>query len=132
MLFTVGLAAGLQTAQAVVVAFILSLCSTASALQLLGERKELAARQGRAACAVLLFQDMAVIPTLALIPLAGAGDIDSHEFSLRAVGEVVLIVTAMALGGGFVLAVDDVEASVRTARLVRDNFPHLNAVARAG
>jgi len=94
---------GLELGEALIVGFILSLSSTAFALQLLGEKQELATRHGRAAFSVLLFQDMAVIPALALIPLAGAGDMDSHALSLLDVGEVVVIVGAMILGGRYVL-----------------------------
>ncbi len=104
LLFPVGLAAGLAAPASIVAAFILSLSSTAFALQLLGERKELATRHGRAAFSVLLFQDIAVIPALALIPLAGAGDIDSGGFSLVRIGEVVLIIAAVVLGGRYALS----------------------------
>jgi len=99
-----GLAAGLGRAEAWVAAFTLSLSSTAFALQLLGEKKELATRHGRAAFSVLLFQDMAVIPALALIPLAGAGGLESQALSLRAVGEVALIIVAVVLGERYVLS----------------------------
>ncbi|MES2886298.1 MAG: monovalent cation:proton antiporter-2 (CPA2) family protein [Pseudomonadota bacterium] len=61
--------AGLPWATALVIAFALSMSSTALVLQLLGERHELTAHHGRAAFAVLLFQDIAVIPFLALVPL---------------------------------------------------------------
>ncbi|MDX2203393.1 MAG: monovalent cation:proton antiporter-2 (CPA2) family protein [Hyphomicrobiaceae bacterium] len=47
----------------------LSLSSTAFALQILEEKGELALRHGRMAFAVLLFQDLAAIPLLALPPL---------------------------------------------------------------
>lgn len=94
---------GFTLTEAVIVGFILSLSSTAFALQLLGEKQELATRHGRAAFSVLLFQDMAVIPALALIPLAGAGSADSHAVSLWDVGKVVIIVGAMVLGGRYVL-----------------------------
>lgn len=57
---------------AVVIGFGLSMSSTAFVLQMLGERKELTDRHGRAAFAVLLFQDLAVIPFLALLPLLSA------------------------------------------------------------
>jgi monovalent cation:proton antiporter-2 (CPA2) family protein len=61
---------------AVTIGFGLAMSSTALVLQLLAERKELSTRHGRAAFSILLFQDMAVIPMLALIPLLaphGAG-----------------------------------------------------------
>ncbi|MGH8109802.1 MAG: monovalent cation:proton antiporter-2 (CPA2) family protein [Arenimonas sp.] len=49
----------------------LALSSTAVVLQLLAERKELTTGYGRLAFAILLFQDIAAIPLLALIPLLG-------------------------------------------------------------
>lgn len=94
---------GLPLVEAAIVGFILSLSSTAFALQLLGEKQELATRHGRAAFSILLFQDMAVIPALALIPLAGSTDINSHALSLWDIGQVVLIVCAVVLGGRYVL-----------------------------
>ena len=68
----VGLLLGLAPKAALVAGFGLSLSSTAVALQLLAEKNELAAEHGRAAFGILLFQDLAVIPLLALLPLLGA------------------------------------------------------------
>lgn len=65
-------ALGLAWTTALVIAFALSMSSTALVLQLLGERHELTAHHGRAAFAVLLFQDLAVIPFLALVPMLGS------------------------------------------------------------
>lgn len=64
----------LPLAVSVVVGCGLSLSSTAFALQLLSEKGQLGTPHGRNAFAVLLFQDIAVIPLLALIPfLSGKG-----------------------------------------------------------
>lgn len=65
------LAAGLSWAAAAIAGFSLALSSTAFVLQMLGERNELVLRHGRAAFGVLLFQDLAVIPLLALVPVIG-------------------------------------------------------------
>jgi len=54
---------------AIVIGFALSLSSTALILQVLAERNELSTRHGRAAFAVLLFQDLAIIPALIALPL---------------------------------------------------------------
>lgn len=51
---------------AIIIGCALSLSSTAFVLQLMAERKELLMPHGRAAFAILLFQDLAVIPMLAL------------------------------------------------------------------
>ncbi|MGA8260471.1 MAG: monovalent cation:proton antiporter-2 (CPA2) family protein [Arenicellales bacterium] len=94
---------GLDWVQATVVGFTLSLSSTAFALQLLGEKQELTTRHGRAAFSVLLFQDIAAIPALALIPLIGAAQPGSAHFSLWAAGKAVLVIAAVILGGRYVL-----------------------------
>ena len=52
---------------ALVAGFGLSLSSTAFVLQMLGEKQQLAMNHGRAAFGILLFQDMAAIPVLALL-----------------------------------------------------------------
>lgn len=59
---------------ALVIGAALAMSSTAFVLQILAERKQLTTRFGRSAFAILLFQDLAVIPLLALIPLLGAPD----------------------------------------------------------
>lgn len=59
--------------QAVVIAAALSMSSSAFVLQLLGERGESPTRVGSATLGILLFQDIAVVPFLVLLPL-----IESH------------------------------------------------------
>jgi monovalent cation:proton antiporter-2 (CPA2) family protein len=60
---------GLQLAPALLVGFGLSLSSTPLVLQLLAERAQLKSSHGRAAFGILLFQDLAVLPVLAALPL---------------------------------------------------------------
>eukprot|EP00878_Enallax_costatus_P013828 GHUV01014463.1.p1 GENE.GHUV01014463.1~~GHUV01014463.1.p1 ORF type:complete len:492 (+),score=144.01 GHUV01014463.1:299-1774(+) len=59
--------------EAVVIAAALSMSSSAFVLQLLGERGESPTRVGSATLGILLFQDIAVVPFLVLLPL-----IESH------------------------------------------------------
>ncbi|MGA9992772.1 MAG: monovalent cation:proton antiporter-2 (CPA2) family protein [Thiobacillaceae bacterium] len=68
-----GLAFGLSPTAALMAGLSLSLSSTALALQMLAERKQLTTHHGRASFAILLFQDLAAIPLLAVLPLLGAG-----------------------------------------------------------
>jgi glutathione-regulated potassium-efflux system protein KefB len=84
----------------------LALSSTAVGLQMLAERKELQAPHGRLGFAILLFQDLAAIPLLALIPLlastADGGKVGNSPMlpdALRAIG----IVAAVAVGGRLIL-----------------------------
>src|ERR1700730_13550612 len=60
---------GLRLGPALLVGFGLSLSSTPLVLQLLAERTQLKSPHGRAAFGILLFQDLAVLPVLAALPL---------------------------------------------------------------
>jgi glutathione-regulated potassium-efflux system protein KefB len=73
VLAALGMALGLSLAQALFIGLALSLSSTAFALQVLEEKGELTTRHGRLAFAVLLFQDLAAIPLIALVPLFALG-----------------------------------------------------------
>lgn len=64
-----GVLAGLDWRVALAAGLILSMSSTAIVLQLLEENGIRRARAGRSAFGVLLFQDLAVIPLLAFLPL---------------------------------------------------------------
>jgi glutathione-regulated potassium-efflux system ancillary protein KefC/glutathione-regulated potassium-efflux system protein KefB len=95
---------GLGWRAALVVGLALSLSSTAFVLQLLTERDELTTAHGRGAFGVLLFQDLAVVPMIALMPLLAPGDVDA---SLGAIvfetGRVLAVITAFVVGGHFLL-----------------------------
>ncbi|TMH48855.1 MAG: glutathione-regulated potassium-efflux system protein KefB, partial [Betaproteobacteria bacterium] len=69
VLAALALAFGFAWQAALVAGFGLAMSSTALVLASLAERKQLATRHGREAFAVLLFQDVSVIPLLALLPL---------------------------------------------------------------
>ena len=60
---------GLSWQVAVAVGFIIAMSSTAIVLQLLNEKDQMGTAGGKAAFSVLLFQDIAVLPILALLPL---------------------------------------------------------------
>ncbi|MDB5749737.1 MAG: potassium transporter, partial [Ramlibacter sp.] len=66
LLFAVGLAAGAPWRTALVAALGLALSSTAIALQVMGERNLLPTSSGQSGFSILLFQDVAAIPILAL------------------------------------------------------------------
>jgi glutathione-regulated potassium-efflux system ancillary protein KefC len=94
-LAAVGLAFGVPWRWAVVAALGLALSSTAIALQVMGERNLMPMPSGQAAFAILLFQDVAAIPILALIPLlGGAGDEAGPAWrdGLKAVAVIAAIV----------------------------------------
>jgi len=82
---------------AAVVGFALSLSSTALILQVLAERGELNTRHGRSAFAILLFQDLAVMPALALLPLLAAG-LRSAVTARQALLPLVAIAVTVGVG----------------------------------
>jgi glutathione-regulated potassium-efflux system ancillary protein KefC/glutathione-regulated potassium-efflux system protein KefB len=94
---------GLAPVPALVAGFGLSLSSTAFVLQMLGEKQQLGAPHGRAAFGILLFQDVAAIPVLALLGVfyGEGGDHPGHIWMKLAIIAVVL--TVLALGNRVVL-----------------------------
>jgi glutathione-regulated potassium-efflux system protein KefB len=79
----------------------LSLSSTAFVLQMLKERGELETRHGRLAFAVLLFQDIAAIPMIALVGLLSPGGAAAMT-PWTAIGGL-LSIAAIILAGRFLL-----------------------------
>ena len=87
-----------------VIGFGLSMSSTALVLQLLAERKQLNSQYGRSAFSILLFQDMAVMPALALLPLlAVAASRPSAPPGFLLVLKLVAVLAAVVIGGRYVL-----------------------------
>lgn len=103
VLTPLGVALGLSWTAALVIAVALSLSSTAIAIQTLAERKQLTTQHGRLAFAILLFQDMAVIPVLALIPLLAGGAMGVTSHPEPAAITTALIAIAVVIGGGHFL-----------------------------
>jgi glutathione-regulated potassium-efflux system ancillary protein KefC len=97
-----GWALGLDLRVALIAAMALSLSSTALALAPLKERGALGTQAGQGAFAVLLFQDIAVIPMLALLPLLGTGAGGStFSWGKLSLAAAVIVLT---LGGGRLVA----------------------------
>jgi monovalent cation:proton antiporter-2 (CPA2) family protein len=93
---------------ALVAGLALALSATSIALRILEERGQLQQPYGQRAFAILLFQDMAVVPLLALVPLLGAPTAAAHvELSLaETAGNAALIggaIVALVLAGRYLL-----------------------------
>lgn len=95
---------GLHWKAALVVGLGLGLSSTAIALQILAERKELGQTHGRHGFAILLFQDVAAIPLLALVPVLGLSRMqpDFAQSLLIGLRDIALI-AAIVVGGRYLL-----------------------------
>jgi CPA2 family monovalent cation:H+ antiporter-2 len=70
--------AGLPWPQSLAIGLTLTMSSTAIVLQTLNEKGLAASGGGRAGFSVLLFQDISIIPILALLPLLAAGGLTGH------------------------------------------------------
>jgi len=92
---------------ALVAALGLALSSTAIALQVMGERNLLPTSSGQAGFSILLFQDVAAIPILALIPLLGVGQgvneaSSGVDISYSAI-KIIVIIASIVIGGRLLL-----------------------------
>ena len=89
---------------AIVLGLGLALSSTAFGLQSLAERKELTSPHGRLAFAILLFQDIAAIPLIAMVPLLAGGNAtttpaEDLNHGLQVLGSIAVVV----VGGRYLL-----------------------------
>src|SRR6516164_7140428 len=91
---------------AVIGGLALAMSATAIALKILEERGQLQQTYGQRAFAILLFQDMSVVPILALLPLlspgAGSQAMDLTE-TLIAVGRIGACIAAVVIAGRYLL-----------------------------
>lgn len=97
----IGMLFGLEFSTALIVGLILALSSTAFVLQLLAEKKQMSTTHGRAAFAILLFQDLAVIPLIAILPIFGAPTNDGFAWS--SILLAAAIIAGLIVGGRFLL-----------------------------
>lgn len=94
---------GWRFGPASIVGFGLAMSSTAFGMQALAERGELVAPYGQKATAVLLFQDLAIVPLLAVVPLAAPGGVPFGAGSPWEIAKAVAALAALLLGGRYLL-----------------------------
>jgi monovalent cation:proton antiporter-2 (CPA2) family protein len=101
---TAAYAIGFSPQASFVTGVAVALSATAIALQMLGERNDLPTPYGQRSFAILLFQDLSVVPLLALLPLLASGG-GAEQASLMdrllAVGEALLGIAAVVLIGRY-------------------------------
>jgi len=92
---------GQEPIAAGVIGLGLSLSSTPLVLQVLAERRQLQTQHGRAAFAILLFQDLAVLPVLAVLPLLAGGTLAArHGLWWHGLLKLAAIIGIVVFAGG--------------------------------
>lgn len=108
MLGTIGIVAGVALGfglpgnHAVLWGAMVALSSTAIILKVYADRGELDSPHGRLVVAILLFQDLCVVPLMVLLPLL-AGVQQGVMAVVRAIGVTVLVTGGLVLAGRFVV-----------------------------
>lgn len=105
---TIGLIAwafGNSVAGSIVLGACLALSSTAIVMQILMDRRKLATPLGRACFAILLFQDLAVVPILILLGIFGAGGATAGigMAVAMALGKALGVILVILVAGHFIL-----------------------------
>lgn len=105
-IFLLLLACGLPWQTALAIGLIVALSSTAIVLQNLQERELMKTEAGKNAFAVLLFQDIAVIPILSLLPLLVIQDtaiVESTTSSWQSALMIAGVIAGIIIGGHFLV-----------------------------
>jgi len=100
---SVAWALGSTTAAAITIGGGLALSSTAFVLQLLAERGERATSHGTVSFAILLFQDLAIVPLLLLVNLLGEGEGSFLGAMAIAIAEAGIAMLLVIVGGRLIL-----------------------------
>ena len=107
LLATVAMVFGVSWQIALVASLGLALSSTAIALQTINDRNLMPTSSGQAGFSILLFQDVAAIPILALLPLLGSlsGENEALAETNRALEalKIIAVISGIVLGGRLLL-----------------------------
>jgi CPA2 family monovalent cation:H+ antiporter-2 len=90
---------GMSWQSALAVSSALAMSSTAIVVKLMTERIEMESEHGKRVMGVLLFQDLAVVPLLVLIPALGAASESLLETMTLALLKAVGLITLLLVGG---------------------------------
>ncbi len=90
---------GMSWQTALALSSALAMSSTAIVVKLMTERIEMESEHGKRVMGVLLFQDLAVVPLLVLIPALGASTEDLAETMVIAMFKATVLITLLLVGG---------------------------------
>lgn len=102
-LFGVAVAVGVNWKTALIAALGMSLSSTAIALTSINERKLTATPAGSAGFAILLFQDIAAIPMIAIVPVLGVAAAHGSGEGWIGAAKVLVVIATLIVGGRYLI-----------------------------
>ena len=86
--------------EALIFGFIVSLSSTAIVMKILQEKGEVDTLQGRTLLGILIFQDLAIIPMMLVLPLlsgsSGGLDLDAMPYQVTKIALIILVIIILA------------------------------------
>lgn len=94
--------AGLNVEAAIIIGFGLALSSTAFAMQVLEDRSETNQKHGQRAFAILLFQDLAIVPILAIIPALSPNETSQASAGFH-LATAVGCIAALVIAGRYII-----------------------------
>ena len=94
---------GMSWQTALALSSALAMSSTAIVVKLMSERLEIASEHGKRVMGILLFQDLAVVPLLVLIPALGASGEQLFEALAVAAVKATVLITVLLVGGQWVM-----------------------------
>lgn len=84
--------------------FTLALSSTAFVMQLLQEKGEISSEHGKSSFAILLLQDLAVVPLLALLPwISDINDVSDNTSAFEKLGTIGLMFVLLVAFGRYII-----------------------------
>ncbi len=90
---------GMRWQTALALSSALAMSSTAIVVKLMAERLEMDSEHGKRVMGILLFQDLAVVPLLVLIPALGATGEQLFEALALAAVKAAILITVLLVGG---------------------------------
>lgn len=103
LLTSVGWLGGFPVAQAFIAGAGFVLTSTAIVMQILEERGDIAAPKGQRIISILLLEDLAIVPLLALVAFLAPGEHASLTERLTAIGIGLAAIAALVVAGRYLL-----------------------------
>ena len=99
----ISLRTGRPLAESILLGFLLSLSSTAIVLKRLQEKAEMESPHGRTALAILIFQDLIVVPMMLFLPILSGGSLNVWHSAGILLVKIIVIGLVMVFGVAWII-----------------------------